>query len=244
MENLNNIKALTDSPMFNADKWNTSIEQTEAIINLLTKINNRFRGIYDYKNNYKLGETVFIEENLYELSNDSSEHFSEVKEEHLKSKDLKLYYLKNNKLTDANDNKISDEEFDFIINNHYANEILCIKGKTVYVFDKTNKTLSSLNIYVNSDIKSACLDKFAFYLSLDRKIIEKSKKIDDISHKEIFTSDFIIKDITCNIDYIFALLSDNTINIINKKDKTVLRKFNTNVNFSDKAKIKITNSNN
>lgn len=244
MKNLNNIKALTDSPMFNADKWNASIEQIEAIINLLTKINNRFRGIYDYKNNYKLGETVFIEENLYELSNDSSEHFSKVKEEHLKSKDLKLYYLKNNKLTDINDNKISDEEFDFIINNHYANEILCIKGKTVYVFDKTNKTLSFLNIYVNSDIKSACLDKFAFYLGLDRRIIEKSKKIDDISHKEIFTSDFVIKDITCNIDYIFALLSDNTINIINKKDKTVLRKFNTNVNFSDKTKIKITNSNN
>ena len=70
--------------MFNADKWNTSIEQIETIMNLLTKINNRFRGIYDYKNNYKLGETVFIEENLYELSNDSSEHFSEVKEEHIK----------------------------------------------------------------------------------------------------------------------------------------------------------------
>ena len=215
MENLNNIKALTDNPMFNADKWNTSIEQIEAIMNLLTKINSRFRGIYDYKNSYKLGETVFIEENLYELSNDPSEHFSEVKEEHLKSKDINLYYLNNNKLTDKDNNKISDENFDFIVNNHYTNEILCIKGKTGYVFDKIGKTLNFLNIYVNSDIKSACLDKFAFYLGLDRKIIQKSKKTDDISHKEIFTSDFIIKDITCNSDYIFSLLSDNTINVIN-----------------------------
>ena len=229
MENLNDIKALTDNPMFNADKWNTSIEQIETIMNLLTKINNRFRGIYDYKNNYKLGETVFIEENLYELSNDSSEHFSEVKEEHIKSKDISLYYLNNNKLTDRNNNKISDEEFDFIVNNHYTNEILCIKGKTGYVFDKVSKTLNFLNIYVNSDIKSACLDKFAFYIGLDRKIIQKSKKVDDISHKEIFTSDFVIKDITCNVDYIFVLLSDNTINVINKKDKSVLRKYNTNV---------------
>ena len=244
MENLNNIKALTDSPMFNADKWNTSVEQIETVMNLLTKINNRFRGIYDYKNNYKLGETVFIEDNLYELSNDSSEHFSEVKEENIKSKDIKLYYLNNNKLTDRNNNKISDEDFDFIVNNHYTNEILCIKGKTGYVFDKISKTLNSLNVYVNSDIKSACLDKFAFYLGLDRKIIQKSKKIDDISHKEIFTSDFIIKDITCNSDYIFALLSDNTINVINKKDKSVLRKYNTNINFSEKVKIKITSSNN
>ena len=244
MENLNDIKALTDNPMFNADKWNTSIEQIETIMNLLTKINNRFRGIYDYKNNYKLGETVFIEENLYELSNDSSEHFSEVKEEHIKSKDISLYYLNNNKLTDRNNNKISDEEFDFIVNNHYTNEILCIKGKTGYVFDKVSKTLNFLNIYVNSDIKSACLDKFAFYIGLDRKIIQKSKKIDDISHKEIFTSDFVIKDITCNVDYIFVLLSDNTINVINKKDKSVLRKYNTNVNFSEKVKIKITSSNN
>ena len=244
MENLNYIKALTDNPMFNADKWNTSIEQIETIMNLLTKINNRFRGIYDYKNNYKLGETVFIEENLYELSNDSSEHFSEVKEEHIKSKDISLYYLNNNKLTDRNNNKISDEEFDFIVNNHYTNEILCIKGKTGYVFDKVSKTLNFLNIYVNSDIKSACLDKFAFYIGLDRKIIQKSKKIDDISHKEIFTSDFVIKDITCNVDYIFVLLSDNTINVINKKDKSVLRKYNTNVNFSEKVKIKITSSNN
>lgn len=244
MENLNYIKALTDNPMFNADKWNTSIEQIETIMNLLTKINNRFRGIYDYKNNYKLGETVFIEENLYELSNDSSEHFSEVKEEHIKSKDISLYYLNNNKLTNRNNNKISDEEFDFIVNNHYTNEILCIKGKTGYVFDKVSKTLNFLNIYVNSDIKSACLDKFAFYIGLDRKIIQKSKKIDDISHKEIFTSDFVIKDITCNVDYIFVLLSDNTINVINKKDKSVLRKYNTNVNFSEKVKIKITSSNN
>lgn len=244
MENLNDIKALTDNPMFNADKWNTSIEQIETIMNLLTKINNRFRGIYDYKNNYKLGETVFIEENLYELSNDSSEHFSEVKEENIKSKDISLYYLNNNKLTDRNNNKISDEEFDFIVNNHYTNEILCIKGKTGYVFDKVSKTLNFLNIYVNSDIKSACLDKFAFYIALDRKIIQKSKKVDDISHKEIFSSDFIIKDITCNIDYIFVLLSDNTINVINKKDKSVLRKYNTNVNFSEKVKIKITSSNN
>ena len=244
MENLNNIKALTDSPMFNADKWNTSVEQIETVMNLLTKINNRFRGIYDYKNNYKLGETVFIEDNLYELSNDSSEHFSEVKEENIKSKDIKLYYLNNNKLTDRNNNKISDEDFDFIVNNHYTNEILCINGKTGYVFDKISKTLNSLNVYVNSDIKSACLDKFAFYLGLDRKIIQKSKKIDDISHKEIFTSDFIIKDITCNSDYIFALLSDNTINVINKKDKSVLRKYNTNINFSEKVKIKITSSNN
>jgi len=230
--------------MFNADKWNTSVEQIETVMNLLTKINNRFRGIYDYKNNYKLGETVFIEDNLYELSNDSSEHFSEVKEENIKSKDIKLYYLNNNKLTDRNNNKISDEDFDFIVNNHYTNEILCIKGKTGYVFDKISKTLNSLNVYVNSDIKSACLDKFAFYLGLDRKIIQKSKKIDDISHKEIFTSDFIIKDITCNSDYIFALLSDNTINVINKKDKSVLRKYNTNINFSEKVKIKITSSNN
>lgn len=244
MENLNNIKALTDSPMFNADKWNTSIEQIETIMNLLTKINNRFRGIYDYKNNYKLGETVFIEDNLYELTNDSSEHFSEVEEENLKSKDINLYYLNNKKLTDKDNNKISDEDFDFIVNNHYANEILCIKGKTGYVFDKIGKTLNFLNIYVNSDIKSACLDKFAFYLGLDRKIIQKSKKIDDISHKEIFTSDFIIKDITCNVDYIFVLLSDNTINVINKKDKSVLKKYNTNINFSEKAKIKITSSNN
>ena len=244
MENLNYIKALTDNPMFNADKWNTSIEQIETIMNLLTKINNRFRGIYDYKNNYKLGETVFIEENLYELSNDSSEHFSEVKEEHIKSKDISLYYLNNNKLTDRNNNKISDEEFDFIVNNHYTNEILCIKGKTGYVFDKVSKTLNFLNIYVNSDIKSACSDKFAFYIGLDRKIIQKSKKVDDISHKEIFTSDFVIKDITCNVDYIFVLLSDNTINVINKKDKSVLRKYNTNVNFSEKVKIKITSSNN
>lgn len=244
MENLNDIKALTDNPMFNADKWNTSIEQIETIMNLLTKINNRFRGIYDYKNNYKLGETVFIEENLYELSNDSSEHFSEVKEENIKSKDISLYYLNNNKLTDRNNNKISDEEFDFIVNNHYTNEILCIKGKTGYVFDKVSKTLNFLNIYVNSDIKSACLDKFAFYIALDRKIIQKSKKVDDISHKEIFSSDFIIKDITCNVDYIFVLLSDNTINVINKKDKSVLRKYNTNVNFSEKVKIKITSSNN
>lgn len=244
MENLNDIKALTDNPMFNADKWNTSIEQIETIMNLLTKINNRFRGIYDYKNNYKLGETVFIEENLYELSNDSSEHFSEVKEEHIKSKDISLYYLNNNKLTDRNNNKISDEEFDFIVNNHYTNEILCIKGKTGYVFNKVSKTLNFLNIYVNSDIKSACLDKFAFYIGLDRKIIQKSKKVDDISHKEIFTSDFVIKDITCNVDYIFVLLSDNTINVINKKDKSVLRKYNTNVNFSEKVKIKITSSNN
>ena len=244
MENLNDIKALTDNPMFNADKWNTSIEQIETIMNLLTKINNRFRGIYDYKNNYKLGETVFIEENLYELSNDSSEHFSEVKEEHIKSKDISLYYLNNNKLTDRNNNKISDEEFDFIVNNHYTNEILCIKGKTGYVFDKVSKTLNFLNIYINSDIKSACSDKFAFYIGLDRKIIQKSKKVDDISHKEIFTSDFVIKDITCNVDYIFVLLSDNTINVINKKDKSVLRKYNTNVNFSEKVKIKITSSNN
>ena len=244
MENLNYIKALTDNPMFNADKWNTSIEQIETIMNLLTKINNRFRGIYDYKNNYKLGETIFIEENLYELSNDSSEHFSEVKEEHIKSKDISLYYLNNNKLTDRNNNKISDEEFDFIVNNHYTNEILCIKGKTGYVFDKVSKTLNFLNIYVNSDIKSACSDKFAFYIGLDRKIIQKSKKVDDISHKEIFTSDFVIKDITCNVDYIFVLLSDNTINVINKKDKSVLRKYNTNVNFSEKVKIKITSSNN
>ena len=244
MENLNNIKALTDSPMFNADKWNTSVEQIETVMNLLTKINNRFRGIYDYKNNYKLGETVFIEDNLYELSNDSSEHFSEVKEENIKSKDIKLYYLNNNKLTDRNNNKISDEDFDFIVNNHYTNEILCIKGKTGYIFDKISKTLNSLNVYVNSDIRSACLDKFAFYLGLDRKIIQKSKKIDDISHKEIFISDFIIKDITCNSDYIFALLSDNTINVINKKDKSVLRKYNTNINFSEKVKIKITSSNN
>lgn len=244
MENLNNIKALTDNPMFNADKWNTSIEQIETIMNLLTKINNRFRGIYDYKNNYKLGETVFIEENLYELSNDSSEHFSEVKEEHIKSKDISLYYLNNNKLTDRNNNKISDEEFDFIVNNHYTNEILCIKGKTGYVFDKINKTLNFLNIYINSDIKSACLDKFAFYIGLDRKIIQKSKKVDEISHKEIFSSDFIIKDITCNSDYIFVLLSNNTINVINKKDKSVLKKYNTNINFSEKAKIKIASSNN
>jgi len=244
LENLNNIKALTDSPMFNADKWNTSIEQIEAVMNLLTKINNRFRGIYDYKNSYKLGETVFIEENLYELSNDSSEHFSEVKEEHIKSKDINLYYLNNKKLTDKDNNKISEEDFDFIVNNHYTNEILCINGKTGYVFDKKTKTLNFLNIYVNSDIKSACLDKFAFYLGLDRKIIQKSKKADDISHKEIFTSDFIIKDITCNSDYIFALLSDNTINVINKKDKNVLKKYNTNINFSEKAKIKITSSNN
>lgn len=244
MENLNNIKALVNSPMFNADKWNASIEQIEAIKNLLTKINSRFRGIYDYKNNYKLGETVFIEENLYELSNDSSEHFIEVKKEHINSKDINLYYLNNKKLTDSENNKISDEDFDFITNNHYTNEILCIKGKSVYIFDKISKTLNFLNIYVNSDIKTACLDKFAFYFGLDRKIIQKSKKIDDISHKEIFTSDFIIKDITCNMDYIFVLLSDNTINVINKKDKSILKKYNTNINFSEKAKIKITNSNN
>ena len=47
-----------------------------------------------------------------------------------------------------------------------------------------------------------------------RKAVEsrETSLYDDIVAK-------IKKDITCNSDYIFALLSDNTINVINKKDK-------------------------
>ena len=63
--------------------------------------------------------------------------------------------------------------------------------------------------------------KFSIYLSLERSIIEKSKTLDNITHEEIFNTTLLIKDICCNDDYVFGLLSDGRIAKINRKDKTV-----------------------
>lgn len=244
MNDLKKLKAIVDNPYFGAFKWNSSIEQLEAITNIFAKINKRFAGIYDYNKTYQLGDYVFINDNLYELSKDSTTHFKQLTSAEEKKKDIKTLRIVNNKLTTLDGTKLKQTyDFDFCKTNYFINETVCIKGTTAYVYNSYKDLLIPLNVSVSSNIKGTCLDEVSIYLSLERSIIEKSKTLDNITHEEIFNTTLLIKDICCNDDYVFGLLSDGRIAKINRKDKTV-EYLETNKFFSEKAKISIVGKNN
>lgn len=244
MNDLKKLKAIVDNPYFGAFKWNSSIEQLEAITNIFAKINKRFAGIYDYNKTYQLGDYVFINDNLYELSKDSTTHFKQLTSAEEKKKDIKILSVVNNKLTTLDGTKLKQTyNFDFCKTNYFINETVCVKGTTAYVYNSYKDLLIPLNVSVSSNIKGTCLDEVAIYLCLERSIIEKSKTLDNINHEEIFNTTLLIKDICCNDNYVFALLSDSRIVKINRKDKTATY-LETNKFFSDKAKISIVGKNN
>lgn len=239
MESLKQIKALVENPYFGAYKWNISVEQLESITNIFSKINKKFLGIYNYNKTYNIGDYVFINNDLFELSNNSSEHFKQLDIQKEKEFEVKIISLKNKKLVSL-DGTILKPTYDFnlIKTNHYINETVCIDGKNAYIYSSNKDLIVPLNVSINEEIKSVCLDEVSIYLVLERSIIEKSKTLDNINHEVIFTSIYIIRDISCNNDYVYALLSNNQIAKINRKDKTV-EYLETGKFFTDKAKISI-----
>ena len=200
-DNLRNIKAFVDNPYFNASKWNLSIDQIETITNFFKKINPKFNGIYQKDNIYNLGSYVFIDDDLFELSKESNEHFSLVTNDFLNDKHLNLFKLNiDSKFYNVNkDITYNDNNYNFIVNNYDTDEVLCIKDKNAVLYNKTSNTFEPINIVLDSNIVSACFDNFSFYFGLNRSIIQKSKTIDNIEHQEIFNSSFLIKSVTMSI---------------------------------------------
>ena len=244
MEDLKKLKALVENPYFGAFKWNSSIEQLESITNLFTKINKRFAGIYNFNKTYNIGEYVFIGNDLYELSKNSNYHFNTLTEAKEKEKNIKIINVINKKLTRLNGSKLKTTyDFDFCRTNHLINETVCIKDNNPYIYNSFKDLIIPLNVSINENIKTACLDEVSIYLGLDRKIIEKSKTLDNINHDEIFSTTLLIKDISCNEEFIFALLSDNRVAKISRKDKT-FSYLETNKFFNNNAKITIVGNNN
>ena len=208
MEDLKKLKALVENPYFGAFKWNSSIEQLESITNLFTKINKRFAGIYNFNKTYNIGEYVFIGNDLYELSKNSNYHFNTLTEAKEKEKNIKIINVINKKLTRLNGSKLKTTyDFDFCRTNHLINETVCVKDNNSYIYNSFKDLIIPLNVSIQENIKSACLDEVSIYLGLDRKIIEKSKTLDNINHDEVFSTTLLIKDISCNEEFIFALLS-------------------------------------
>ena len=238
-DNLRNIKTFVDNPYFNASKWNLSIDQIETITNFFKKINSKFNGIYQRDNIYNLGSYVFIDDDLFELSKESSQHFSLVTNEFLNNKHINLFKLNiESKLYNVNkDITYNDNTYNFIVNNYDTDEVLCIKDKNAILYNKTSNAFEPINIVLDSNIASACFDNFSFYFGLNRSIIQKSKTIDNIEHQKIFNYSFLIKSIACNDEYLLALLSDNTIEVINRKNPQERKNYSTGKYFTEKVKL-------